>query len=137
MIQDNGEKLHIVSPETLLGRNMKRYRFSILLIAVFLVVSGCAASTPRYMAFKEDPAFNIFKIKHEKGNAALVVARATKFGGAIEFDTFLDKKMIGVTQWKSYFVKTNVTPGMHYEITRAESVEPIKINFKPDTIYYL
>ncbi len=116
---------------------MKRHYFRILLLAVFFVVSGCAASAPRYMAFKEDPTFNIFKVKPEKGYAALVVARTTKFGGAIEFDTFLDKKMIGVTQWKSYFVKTNITPGVHYVITRAESVEPAKINFKPDRIYYL
>lgn len=115
---------------------MKRFQFSVLMIAFLSVLSACG-SLPRHMAFKDDPTINIFQIKPEPGKAALVVARTTSFGGAIEFDTYLDKKMIGVTKWSSYFVKRDVTPGVHFVISRAESVEPAKINFEPDKVYYL
>jgi hypothetical protein len=102
-----------------------------------LVLSACGASAPRYMMFKEDPTLNIFNLKPESGKAALVVARTTSYGGAIDFYVYLDKKLIGVTQWKSHFVKTDVTPGEYYVITQAENMEPVKINFQKDQVYYL
>ena len=45
--------------------------------------------------------------------------------------------MIGVTQWKSYFIKTDVNPGVSYVISKAENMEPVKINFEPGRIYYI
>ena len=71
------------------------------------------------------------------GKAGLVVARTSSLGAAIEFDTFLDRKMIGVTKGRGYFVKTDVEPGMHYFISRAETHEAGKILFEPDTTYYI
>ena len=73
----------------------------------------------------------------QKGKSALVIARTVSFGGGVEFDTYLDKKMIGVTQRKGFFTKTDVSPGLHYVITKAENMEPVKILFEQDKIYYL
>jgi hypothetical protein len=116
---------------------MKRFQNAVLIIATLLLVSACATSAPRHMMFKEDPTSAISLVKPESGKAALVVGRVTTFGGAIEFDTYLDKVMIGVTQWKSYFFKTDVVPGVHYVISKAENMEPAKINFEPDRVYYI
>ncbi|HYA82929.1 MAG TPA: hypothetical protein VEH06_05695 [Candidatus Bathyarchaeia archaeon] len=115
---------------------MKRFHFSILMIAILFLVSACGGG-PGHMLFKEDPSLNVFNIKPETGKAALVVARTTSYGGAVEFETYLDNKMIGVTKWKSYFVKTDVAPGVHYVIIIAENVEPVKINFQPKRVYYI
>jgi hypothetical protein len=116
---------------------MKRFQNVVLIFATLLLVSACASSAPRHMMFKEDPASAISSVKPESGKAALVVGRSTSFGGAIEFDTYLDKVMIGVSKWKSYFFKTDVVPGVHYVISKAENMEPVKINFEPDRVYYI
>jgi hypothetical protein len=116
---------------------MKRFQNVVLIFATLLLVSACASSAPRHMMFKEDPTSAISSVKPESGKAALVVGRSTSFGGAIEFDTYLDKVMIGVTQWKSYFFKTDIAPGVHYVISKAENMEPAKINFEPDRVYYI
>lgn len=116
---------------------MNRYLQGIFIIAAMLFTSGCATTAPRHMVFKDDPAPKIGAIRPESGKAALVVARTTSFGGAIEFDTYLDRKMIGVTQWKSYFVKTDISPGAHYVISKAENAEPALIAFEPDRVYFL
>ena len=113
---------------------MKRFHFS-MMIAVLILVSACGG--PRHMVSKDDSSINIFQIKPDRGKAALVVARTTGYAGPTEFDTFLDKKMIGVTKRKCYFIKTDITPGVHYVISRAESVEPVRINFEPGKVYYL
>ena len=116
---------------------MKRHLYGIMIIAVMLFFTACATTAPRHMTFQDDPVASISSVKPENGKAALVVVRTTKFGGAIEFDTYLEKKMIGVTQWKSYFIKTDITPGVYYVISRAETMEPVKINFEPDRVYYV
>ena len=116
---------------------MKKLQSFIMAIAMLLVLSACGATAPRHMMFKEDPSVNIFNVKPESGKAALVVVRTVSVGGAIDFFTYLDKKLIGVTQWKSYFIKTDVTPGVHYVISQAESIEPVKINFEQGQVYYI
>jgi hypothetical protein len=115
---------------------MKHFQFSLFMIAVLLLVSACGGA-PGHMLFKDDPTINVFRIRPEKGKAAIVVARTTSYGGAVEFDTYLDKKMIGVTKGKSYFIKTDVAPGVHYVITKAENAEPVKINFSSKRVYYI
>ena len=116
---------------------MKCYRLAGVMAVALIVLSACAASAPRHMMFNNDPTVKIAAIKPDSGKAALVVVRTTKIGGAIEFDTYLDRKMIGVTQWKSYFIKTDIAPGMHYVISKAESMEPVKINFETGRVYYI
>ena len=113
---------------------MKNYLYAILIVPM-LLAAGC--TPPAHMLVKDNVVFDIRSVKPEAGKSALVVARTTKFGGAIEFETYLNQKMIGVTQHKGYFVKTDVTPGSYYVITKAENMEPAKINFEPERIYYL
>lgn len=113
---------------------MKQFIWGIIIVTTMLLTSAC--TPPRHMLVK-DNAIDIRSIKPESGKSALVVARTTSFGGAIEFDTYLDKKMIGVTQRKGYFAKTDVLPGTHYVISKAENMEPIKILFEADRLYYL
>lgn len=124
------------------GGIMKRFHFSVLMIAMLLLASACAG-VPEHMLFKDDPALNVFNIKPEKGKAALVVARTFSenillYGARpLVFDNYLDKKMIGVSNSKGYFVKTDVVPGVHYVIAISESMEPVKINFEAQRIYYI
>jgi hypothetical protein len=116
---------------------MKRFWFGILLFAPLLFVSACVTTAPRHMLLNENTPLDIRSVKPDTGKSALVVARTTNFGGAIEFDTYLEKKMIGVTKWKSYFIWTDVNPGVSYVISKAENLEPVKINFEPGRVYYL
>ena len=110
---------------------MKRF---LLLLPLLLLLTAC--SGPSYMIQKDDKQ-DIRAIKPVPGKAGLVVARTTTLGFAIEFDTFLDRKMIGVTKGRGYFVKRDVEPGLHYFISRAETHEAGKILFEPDTMYYI
>ena len=113
---------------------MKRLSGGMLLVLALLFTSACTA--PRHMIVTEGARPDIRSIKPAAGKSALVVARTTVFGGAIEFDTYLDQKMIGVTQRKGFFI-TEVTPGSHYVISKAENMEPAKISFEPERVYYL
>jgi len=115
---------------------MKRLFFGTMVFTVVLFLSACA-TPPRHMLVKENSVVDIRAIKPENGKASLVVARTTNYGGAIEFDTYLDKKMIGVTQRKGFFVKSDIPPGTSYVISKAENMEPIKIQFEQDRVYYL
>ncbi len=114
---------------------MKRLVYVVMAVIAALLMSAC--TPPQHMLVKDDVSMDIRTIKPESGKAALVVARTTIFGGAIEFDTYLDKKMIGVTQRKGFFVKSDITPGTRYVISKAENMEPIKIVFEQDRVYYL
>jgi hypothetical protein len=98
-----------------------------------LLLSACSPSN----MIKKDANFDISTVKPDKGKSALVVARTTSFGGAINFFTYLDKKLIGVTKGKSCFVQKNIDPGLIYLIARTESLETGKIQFEPDTVYYV
>jgi hypothetical protein len=89
------------------------------------------------MLVKDQPWQDIRSVVPEKGKSALVVARTTGYGGAFEYDTYLDKKMIGVTKRKGFFTKTDVSPGTQYVIVKAENMEPIKVLFEQNRTYYL
>jgi len=115
---------------------MKRTLYAILIVTALFLTTAC--SGPSHMALVKDNAVtDIRTIKPEKGKAALVVTRTTSFGYAVEFDTYLDKKMIGVTKGKGFFVKKDIDPGYHYLIAKAESYETAKINFEPDRTYFI
>ncbi|ABB31933.1 hypothetical protein GeomeDRAFT_2772 [Geobacter metallireducens RCH3] len=114
----------------LLGRNLKRL---LLLLPLMMMLAACG---PSHMVKKEEP-LDIMTVKPKTGKAALVIARTTSFGGAVNFFTHLDKKFIGVTKGKGCFIKTDIEPGLQYLITRTESLETGKIQFEPDTVYYV
>ncbi len=105
----------------------------LMLLPVVLPLAACA---PSHM-IKKDTSLDVAAVKPNPGKAALVVARTTSFGGAINFFTHIEKKLIGVTRGKGCLVKTDIEPGTHYLITRTESLETGKINFEPDKVYYV
>jgi hypothetical protein len=37
----------------------------------------------------------------------------------------------------TYFIKRDIPPGTHYVISQGESVEPVRMNFEPDRVYYI
>ncbi|HEY6009176.1 MAG TPA: hypothetical protein VIU40_12700 [Geobacteraceae bacterium] len=110
----------------------KRQFFS-MIFPLLMLLAGCS---PANMV-KKDERFDIKTVRPEQGKAALVVARTTSFGGAINFFTYLDKKSIGVTRGKGCFVKKDIEPSQQYLIARTESLEAGKIKFEPDTVYYV
>jgi hypothetical protein len=104
-----------------------------LAILFILMLTACA---PAHMVLKQEN-FDIKTVKPNDGKAALVIARTTSFGGAINFHTYIEQNIIGVTKGKSCIVKNDIEPGVKYLIARTESLEEAKINFKPDHIYYV
>jgi hypothetical protein len=86
---------------------------------------------------KKDEKLDIMTVKPDPGKAALVVARTTNLGGAINFFNYIGKKFIGVTRGKSCFVKKDIEPGLQYLIARTESLETGKLQFEADKVYYL
>jgi len=112
---------------------MKRKIAMLFPMLSLFVLSAC---TPGHMVVKSTK-LDVKAVKPEPGKSAIFVARTTSFGGAVSFETFLDQQMIGVTKGKSYFVKTNITPGTHYVIAKTESFETAKIEFKPDRVYFI
>jgi len=104
-----------------------------LVIPFVLVLSAC---TPSHMVLKQDN-FDIKTVKPIAGKAALVIARTTSFGGAINFYTYIEQNIIGVTKGKGCIVKNDIEPGVKYLITRTESLEGAKISFEPDRVYYV
>lgn len=112
---------------------MKATNRLLLLFILGMLLSACS---PAHMV-KKDDHLDIRTVKPNPGKAALVVARTTSFGGAINFFTYLNRKIIGVTKGKSCFVKTDIEPGMQYLIARTESLESGKLQFEPDTVYYV
>lgn len=114
----------------------KRMNFrgkSLLPLLLAVLVSACS---PSHMTKKED-GFNIRTVKPAPGKAALVVARTTSFGGAVNFYNYIDRKFIGVTRGKGCFVKNGIEPGSQYLIARTESLETGKILFEADKVYYI
>ena len=113
-------------------RTLRRGTMLLLLPLVMLL----AACSPAHMTMKQDN-FDIRTVRPNPGKAALVVARTTIFGKAINFYNYLDRRFIGVTRGKGCFVKTDIEPGLQYLIARTESLETGKIQFEPDKVYYV
>lgn len=110
------------------------YRNKMLLL--LMLGTLLAACSPAHMVKKGDK-LNIMTVKPDPGKAALVIARTTSFGGAINFFNYLDHRFIGVTRGKGCFVKTDIEPGTQYLIARTESLETGKLQFEPDKVYYV
>lgn len=110
------------------------FRVSKLLLLVPMVL--LAACSPAHMVKKADN-FNIMTVKPDPGKAALVIARTTNFGGAVNFYNYLDRTFIGVTKGKGCIVKKDVEPGLTYLIARTESLETGKLQFEAGKVYYV
>lgn len=116
--------------------NVRRPVRSGMMLLLLPLVMLLAACSPAHMTKKED-SFNIKTVKPNTGKAALVVARTTNFGKAVNFYNYLDHRFIGVTRGKGCFVKNDIEPGLQYLIARTESLETGKIQFEPDKVYYV
>ena len=94
-----------------------------------VVLCGCATS---HMIKSEAPPV----VTARPDSATLVIIRDTHFGGGIVFWNYLDRKFIGETHGKSWFV-TQVPPGPHYVIATTENEGVAHFDFKPGKTYYL
>ncbi len=112
---------------------IKKTAYLALLIAVLVFATACS---PAHMTVKQEN-FDIMTVKPSPGKSALVIARTTSFGGAVNFHTHIERKLIGVTKGKGCLVKNDIEPGPKHLIARTESLETGKINFQPDTVYYV
>jgi hypothetical protein len=111
-------------------------RSNAMKLSFLLMVMFMSACSPANMV-KKDGRLDIRTVTPDPGKAALVIARTTSFGGAINFFTYIDHKFIGVTRGKGCFVKKDISPGLQYLIARTESLETGKLQFEPDTVYYV
>jgi len=65
-----------------------------------------------------------------------VIIRDAFYGTPITFWNYLDGKLIGETNGKTYFV-TPVKPGQHYVVVATENTAVANIDFQPSKIYFL
>jgi hypothetical protein len=105
---------------------MKRW-FMVFICAY--IVSGC--STSHMIKSEQKPA-----MVPKPDSATLIIIRDTNFYGTIVFWNYLDRKLIGETMGKSYFI-TDVPPGPHYVISSTENTGVAHFDFKPQKTYYL
>ncbi len=105
-------------------------KFSLLvLMPVFLL--SCAAGTVHMIEQDVRPT-----LATKPDKAVLVIVRTTSLGWGLTFDNYIDGKMIGQTRGKSFFI-TEVQPGTHFVMAKAENVAAAKINFEAGRIYFL
>jgi hypothetical protein len=111
----------VVGCETLSARERNNHMKKVLTM-LLLAMMTAACSGPSYMVWKPETR-DIWSVKPLPGKSAIVVARTSSSGSDIEFETFLDRRMIGATKGPGYFVKRNVEPGPHYIVTRADFMQ--------------
>ena len=104
---------------------------------VFLI--GCGG----YHMITQDPKPPIHGTK--SGKATLIIIRPTNWGGSTGAITiggghvisnYLDKKMIGQTRGKCFFV-TEVKPGSHYIMAVSQNTAVARLNFEAGKTYIL
>jgi hypothetical protein len=113
---------------------MKKLTGVCFLVAMSLMLTACGG--PSHMIKKETYP-TAASIKPAPGKSALMISRTTGFGGAVEFSTYLDRQMIGVTKGMSYFAKNDIEPGKKYVISWGENGEAVEVDFQTGTTYYL
>lgn len=108
---------------------LRKFSF-LLLMPVFLI--ACAPAMDHMLVQKTKPSLST---KADK--AVLVVVRPSSLLGQINvFDIYIDGKMIGQTKHNSYFI-TDVQPGVHYVMGKAQNVAAARFNFEANRIYFL
>lgn len=102
--------------------------FLMLLIPVLLI--GCGG--PKHMITMDTRP----TIAPKPDKAVLVIARTTSAAFGVTIENYLDKRLIGQTKGKSYFI-TEVAPGPHAVMGHAENWSTAKINFEKGRVYFL
>jgi hypothetical protein len=100
-----------------------------MVLALLLMLSSCFAGA-KHMIDVEPKTPLIVK----PNKALLVIVRTTSLGFAVVIDNFLDGKMIGQTQGKSYFT-ADIKPGPHYLMAHAENWAVAHLNFEAGKMY--
>ncbi|HMK43369.1 MAG TPA: hypothetical protein VK445_04470 [Dissulfurispiraceae bacterium] len=96
------------------------------LIIALVLISGCV-----HMIIMETKP----RLALQPNKALLVIVRPNVlYTGLV--DNYLDGKMIGQTQGKSYFV-TDVTPGTHYVMAHADSWATARMTFEANKVYFM
>jgi hypothetical protein len=112
------------------------------LVAVFLAPLFLGACGGYHMVTR-DAKPSDYAVKSKK--ATLIIMRSTNWSGNIGtinigpghiITNYLDKKMIGQTRGKSYFV-TDVKPGTHYLMGRSANIAVARLNFESGKVYIL
>jgi len=105
----------------------------LLLALVFITsVSLAACGGPKHMITMDTKPL----IAPKANTSVLVIARTTSMAFGVTIENYVDKKLIGQTKGKSYFI-TDVAPGQHYVMGHAENWSTAKINFEAGRIYFL
>ena len=106
--------------------------FSFFLVAILLVLSGCA-SVP--MGDKtQDASLKQFAAKPDV--AGLYIYRNESMGGAVHMDVAVDGKPLGQTAAKTYFY-TEVAPGKHTITSTAENTDTLELDAQAGKLYYI
>lgn len=101
--------------------------YALMGLTLFLV--SCAG--PHMITKSNKPEFEA-----KSGKALLVIVRTMSIFGSVPVENYLDGKLIGITRGKSYFI-TDVNPGKHYLMARADNMVTTRVDFEPEKIYFL
>jgi hypothetical protein len=99
-------------------------------VAMLFLLGACVAGT-HMIAKDTKPA-----LATKPDKAVLVIIRTTSFGWGSVVTNYLDGKLIGQTEGKSYFM-TAVAPGTHYLIADAGNKDTARMRFEAGRIYFL
>jgi hypothetical protein len=108
---------------------IKKLLYSTLLVMP-LVLTACGG--PKHMITMDTKPV----IAPKADRAVLVIARTTSMAFGVTIENYLDRKLIGQTRGKSYFM-TDVAPGQHYVMGHAENWATARLNFEAGKIYFL
>lgn len=111
------------------ARNL--FHHAVIVLSV-VIAAGCGG--PAHMV-RTETAPRVQDVKPAAGKAALVVARTVSKGFNVEFFNYVDRRFIGVTKGRSFFVTDNVDPGKRIFISSASNIDALKIDLKPGKVY--
>lgn len=105
---------------------MKKFLLLAICISLF---TGCATTSMLTRDTKPE-------IKAKPDSATLVIIRDAWMGSPIVFWHYVDGKLIGETQGKTYFI-ANANPGLHYVVTATENTVVYQMDLQSGKTYYL
>jgi len=103
-----------------------------VLVVSVMVAAGCGG--PAHMV-RTETAPRVQDVRPVAGKAAVVIARTVSKGFNVEFFNYVDRRFIGVTKGRSFFVTNSVEPGRRIFISSASNIDALKIDFKAGKVY--
>ncbi len=106
-------------------------RFVLVTVGFLLILISCGA--PSYMITKNERP----QVKALPDKSLLVIIRQVKYSLPTITAHYLDANMIGQTGGtKGYFI-SEVNPGVHHVMVKAENIGVARFNFEAGKVYYL